>query len=124
VLFVTAPAALSLVRAGKLRPLAVTTRKRTPAAPEIPTVAEQLNLPDYEVDSWVALFAPARTPAPILERMNRELVRVLSLPDIRQRLIEQGADPVGSSPEALGRLVRSELKVWAAVIRTADIKPE
>src|SRR6476619_2709845 len=105
-LFLTAPAALSFARAGKLRALAVTTRKRTPAAPDIPTVAEELNLPDYEVDSWVAMFAPAKTSAAIVTRMQQE------------------ADPVGSSPEVLERVVKTELKSWAIVIREARIKPE
>ena len=122
--FVTASAALTLSRAGKLRALAVTTRKRTPTAPEIPTVGEELNLPDYEVDSWVALFAPAKTPPAIVAQIHKEIVRVLNLPDVRQRLLEQGADPVGSSPGELDRVVKSELKSWAAVIREAGIKPE
>src|SRR5215831_18904649 len=116
-LILTASAALSFARAGKLRALAVTTLKRSPAAPEIPTVAEELNLPDYEVDSWVAMFAPAKTPAAIIARMQKEVARVVQLPDVRQRLLEQGADPVGSSPDALDRVVRTELKNWAAVIR-------
>src|SRR6266851_2936267 len=103
-LFLTAPAALSYARSGRLRALAVTTRKRTAAAPDIPTVAEELDLPDYEVDSWVAMFAPAKTPAAIVARMQKELARVVHLPEVRQKLIEQGADPVGSSPEELERV--------------------
>jgi tripartite-type tricarboxylate transporter receptor subunit TctC len=123
-LFLTAPAALSFARSGKLRALAVTTRKRTPTAPEIPTVAEELNLPDYEVDSWVAIFAPAKTPAAIIARMHKEIARVVHLPEVKQKLLEQGADPVGGSPEELGRVVKTELKSWATVIRDAGIKPE
>ena len=123
-LFLTAPAALSFARSGKLRALAVTTRKRTPTAPEIPTVAEELNLPDYEVDSWVAIFAPAKTPVAIVARMQKEVARVVHLPEVKQRLLEQGADPVGSSPQELERVVRTELKSWAAVIREAGIKLE
>jgi tripartite-type tricarboxylate transporter receptor subunit TctC len=121
---VTAPAALSFVKSGRLRALAVTTLKRWPAAPEIPTVAEELNLPDYEVDSWVAMFAPAKTPAAIVARMQKEVARVLNLPEVKQKLIEQGADPVGGSPEELDRVVKSELKRWAVVIRDAGIKLE
>ena len=123
-LFLTAPAALSFARSGKLRALAVTTVKRTPAAPEIPTVAEELNLPGYEVDSWVAIFAPAKTPDPMIARMQKEAARVVHLPEVKQRLLEQSADPVGSSPEELGRVVRTELKRWAEVIREAGIKLE
>jgi tripartite-type tricarboxylate transporter receptor subunit TctC len=123
-LFLTAPAALSHVRSGKLRALAVTTRKRTAAAPDIPTVAEELNLPDYEVDSWCAMFAPARTPAAIVERMQKEVTRVVHLPEVKRELLAQSADPVGSGPQELERVVRAELKSWAAVIREAGIKPE
>ncbi|HYQ94165.1 MAG TPA: tripartite tricarboxylate transporter substrate binding protein [Burkholderiales bacterium] len=123
-LFLTAPAGLPSVRSGRLRALAVTTRKRTASAPDIPTVAEELSLPDYEVDSWCAMFAPAKTPAAIVARMQKEIARVVHLPEVKQKLIEQGADPVGSSPEELERVVESELKSWAAVIRDAGIKPE
>ena len=123
-LFLTASAALSHARSGRLRALAVTTRKRTAAAPDIPTVAEELNLPDYEVDSWCAMFAPAKTPAAIVARMHKEVARVVHLPEVKQKLVEQGADPVGSSSEELERVVKSELKSWAAVIRDAGIRPE
>src|SRR6266850_1093389 len=123
-LFLTAPAGLPSVRSGKLRALAITTLRRTAAAPEIPTVAEELNLPDYEVDSWVGMFAPAKTPAAIVARMQKEVARVVHLPEVKQRLLEQSADSVGSSPEELGRVVKTELKRWAEVIRQAGIKLE
>ena len=123
-LIVTAPAALSQVRAGRLRALAVTTLKRTSAAPEIPTVAEALDMPDYEVDSWYALFAPANTLPAIVSRMQKEVARVVYLPDVRQKLLEQGADAVGSTPEELDMAVKTELKRWAQVIRDARIKLE
>ncbi|HKB62620.1 MAG TPA: tripartite tricarboxylate transporter substrate binding protein [Burkholderiales bacterium] len=123
-LFLTAPAGLPSVRSGKLRALAVTTRKRTAAATDIPTVAEELNLSDYEVDSWCAMFAPAKTPAAIVARMQKEIARAVHLPEVKQKLTEQGADPVGGSPEELDRVVKTELKSWAAVIRDANIKLE
>jgi len=123
-LFVTMPAAIGQVRAGKLRALGVTTAKRNPGAPEIPTVAEALNIPDFEVDSWYAMFAPAKTPPAIVARMQREVARVIQLPDVKQKLLEQGGDTVGSSPEALGRVVTGELKKWAELIRDAKIKLE
>jgi len=121
-LFVTAPAALSQVRAGRLRALAVTTQKRSAAAPDIPTVAEALGMPDYEVDSWYAMFAPAKTPPAIVARMQKEAARAVRLPEVRQKLLEQGADAVGGTAEELDRVVKSELKRWAAVIRDAGIK--
>src|SRR5262245_57118423 len=123
-LFLTAPAGLPYTKSGKLRGLAVTTKRRTAAAPDIPTVAEELSLADYEVDSWCAMFAPAKTPTAIVARMQKDVARVVQLPDVKQRLLDQGADAVGSSAEELDRLVKTELKSWAAVIRDAGIKPE
>jgi len=119
---VSMPAAMAHVRAGKLRALAVTTLRRNPGAPEIPTVAEALNIPDYEVDSWYAMFAPAKTPPEIVARMQKEIARAVQLPDVKPKLLEQGADPVGSTPEELDRVVKSELRRWAEVIRDAKIK--
>ena len=123
-IIVSAPAALGQVRAGKLRALAVTTLKRTAAAPDVPTVAEELGLPDYEVDSWYALFAPARTPPAAVARMQKEAARAVHLPEVKQKLLEQGADAVGSTPDELDRVVKAELKRWADVIRAAGIKLE
>jgi len=123
-LMVTMPAAMSHVRAGKLRALAVTTRRRNPGAPEIPTVAEALQIPDYEVDSWYAMFAPAKTPAAIVSRMQKEIARTIELPDVKHRLLEQGGDTVGSTPEELDKVVKGELRKWAELIRDAHIKVE
>jgi tripartite-type tricarboxylate transporter receptor subunit TctC len=121
-IIVTMPAAMAHVRAGKLRALAVTTIKRNPGAPEIPTVAEALDIPDYEVDSWYALFAPAKTPPAIVARMQKEIARVIQLPDVKEKLLEQGGDTVGSTPEQLDKVVKGELRKWAEVIREAKIK--
>jgi tripartite-type tricarboxylate transporter receptor subunit TctC len=123
-LFVTMPAAISHVRAGKLTGLAVTTLKRNPGAPDIPTVAEALQIPDYEVDSWYAMFAPAKTPPAIVARMQKEVARVIQMPDVKQKLLEQGGDTVGSAPEALEKVVKGELRKWATLIRDAKIKLE
>jgi tripartite-type tricarboxylate transporter receptor subunit TctC len=120
-LIVSMPAAMSLVRAGKLHALAVTTARRNAGAPEIPTVAEALKIPDYEVDSWYAMFAPAKTPPAIVARMQKEIARVIQLPDVKHKLLEQGGDPVGSTPEELDRVVKDELRKWAEVIRDAKI---
>jgi tripartite-type tricarboxylate transporter receptor subunit TctC len=122
VLILTAPAGLPSSHSGKLRALAVTTLKRSPAAPEVPTVAEALDLPDYEVDSWIALFAPAKTPEPIIARIYREVARVVQVPEVRQKLIEQTADPVGSTPHELQQIVKRDLRRWADVIGKAGIK--
>jgi tripartite-type tricarboxylate transporter receptor subunit TctC len=123
-LFVSIPAAMGFVKSGKLRPIAVTTLKRSPAAPDVPTVAEALGIPDYEVDSWYAIFAPAHTPANIVARLQQEVARVVRLPEVKQKLLEQGADAVGNSSAELDQVVRAELKKWAALIQQAGIKLE
>jgi tripartite-type tricarboxylate transporter receptor subunit TctC len=124
VVMATMPAAISHVRAGKLRGLAVTTLKRNPGAPDIPTVAEALKIPDFEVDSWYALFAPVKTPSAVIARMQKEVARAIQRPEVKQRLLEQGGDTVGSSPEHLERVVKAELKKWAEVVRAANIRTE
>jgi tripartite-type tricarboxylate transporter receptor subunit TctC len=123
-IMVTMPAAISHVRSGKLIPLAVTTARRNPGAPDIPTVAEALKIPDYEVDSWYAIFAPAKTPAPIVSRMQKTVAQVIELPDVKHKLLEQGGDTVGSTPEVLDKVVKSELVRWADLIRKANIHVE
>jgi len=119
---VSMPAAISHVRAGKLRALAVTTLKRNPGAPEIPTVAEALKMPDFEVDSWYALFAPAKTPPGVISRMQKAVAQAIQQPDTKQKLLEQGGDTVASTPEHLDRVVKSELRKWADVVKAANIK--
>jgi tripartite-type tricarboxylate transporter receptor subunit TctC len=119
---VTMPAAMSQVRAGRLRALAVTTIRRNPGAPEIPTVAEAIKAPDYEVDSWYAMFAPAKTPTAAIARMQKEIARAIGLPDVREKLLAQGGDPVGSTPAELDRVVKRELGKWSEVIRAANIR--
>jgi tripartite-type tricarboxylate transporter receptor subunit TctC len=123
-LILTAAIVMSHVRAGKLTALAVTTLKRAPGAPDIPTVAEALGLPDYEVDSWIAMFAPARTPPSVIATMQKEIARTVRLPEVRTKLIEQTGDPVASSPEELERAVKTDLKRWAEVVRSAHIKAD
>ena len=121
-MFVSIPPALQHVKAGKLKALAVTTLKRTPAAPEIPTVAEAVGLPDYEVDSWYAVFAPAKTPAPIVARMQAEIAKVVLLQEIKDKMLLQGAAAVSSTGPELERIVKDELVKWAAVAKAAKIK--
>ncbi len=123
-LFVSIPAAMGQVKSGKLRAIAVTTLKRSGAAPDVPTVAEALNIPDYEVDSWYAVFAPARTPPQIVARMQQEIAKVVRMPEVKQKLLEQGADGVGNASAELDQTVKSELKKWAALIQQAGIKLE
>lgn len=113
--------ALPLVRDGKLRGLAVTSRKRSAVAPDLPTMIE-LGYPDFEAVPWFGLLAPAGTPAPIIDKIHRETVRVLALPDVRKRLGELGLDIVGSSPAEFAAVIRTEIPQWAKVIKDAGIK--
>ena len=111
------------VQAGRLRALGVTTAKRTQAMPEIPALAES-GLPGYEAVQWYSLFAPAKTPRPIVERLNKEVVTWLRLPDVIEKMTTDGNELVGSTPEELAALLRSETVKWAKVAKAAGIKPE
>ncbi len=111
----------SLVRGGKLRLLAVTTRNRLPQFPDVPTVSES-GLPGFEFNSWFALMAPAHTPKPIIARLNEEVLKALADPEVRERLNAQGLTMRGSSPEELGTATRAQLAKYARVMKEANIK--
>jgi tripartite-type tricarboxylate transporter receptor subunit TctC len=123
-LIVSIPAAMSQVRAGRLRPLAVSTRARTPILPDVPTVAEATGLKSFEVDSWYAVFAPAKTPDEMVHRMNKEIAELVQRPDIKAKLLEQGAVGVSSTPEALAATVKREIAEWRGVVARARIEGE
>jgi tripartite-type tricarboxylate transporter receptor subunit TctC len=120
---VSIPAAAQFVKQGKLRALAVSTLKRSAAFPDVPT-AEEAGLAGFEVDSWYAAFVPARTPRPVIERLNRAFNEVLALPDIREKLLAQGAEAVGGSPEALGKVVAAEIPRWQKLVAETGIKAD
>ena len=115
-------AALPLLRSGKLRPIAVTTAKRSAAAPEIPTVAE--TLPGFEATTWFAMFAPAGTPRPIIDKLNAEAVRIFKLPDVQERLQKLGLEPVLSSPDELTRYQAAEIAKWTKVVKDSGASAE
>jgi tripartite-type tricarboxylate transporter receptor subunit TctC len=113
----------SLVRAGKLRLLAVTTRNRLPQFPDVPTVSES-GLPGFEFNSWFALMAPAHTPKPIIARLSMEVQKALADPEVRAKLDAQGLTVRGSSPEELGSATRAQLAKYAKVMKEANIRNE
>jgi tripartite-type tricarboxylate transporter receptor subunit TctC len=123
-LIVSIPAAMSQVRAGRLRPLAVSTAKRTSILPEIPTVAEATGLKGFEVDSWYAVFAPAKTPDEVIARMSKEIATVVARPDVKAKLLEQGAESMSSTPERLGQMVKREIAEWRTVVKHANIQAD
>lgn len=114
------PSVISYARQGRLRALAVTGAKRSPAAPEMPTVAES-GIPGYEVTTWYGVSAPAKTPRGIIDRLNSEIVRALKSPDLMARFKDLGAEPVGNTPEQNLAYVQNEINKWAKVIKAAGI---
>ena len=121
--FGNVPTVIRQARDGKLRAIATTGPKRTPAAPDIPTVAES-GVPGYEVTTFYGMSAPARTPRAIIDRLNKETVRALNAPEVRQRLQELGADAVGNTPEQYTVFIQNEIAKWGKVIKAAGIKGE
>jgi tripartite-type tricarboxylate transporter receptor subunit TctC len=122
-LFSIALAAAPQIKAGRLRALAITSAKRSPVAPELPTIAEA-GFPGYEVVGWFGWLAPAATPRPIVNRLHVELVRALRSPDVRERLLSQSTEPVGNTPQEFGAFMRAEHAKWGKVIRAANIRVE
>lgn len=116
VAFINIGGAMPFVESGKLRAMAVTTSKRSTVLPNLPTVAEFY--PGYEVNSWYGILAPARTPKDIIERLHREFVAVLQLPDIQQLLKTNGLDAEGTTPEQFGTKIKEDLPRWAAIVKT------
>jgi tripartite-type tricarboxylate transporter receptor subunit TctC len=122
-MFATIPSVIQFVRSGRLRALAVTTKTRSAAAPDVPTVAE-LGYPDFEASSWFALLGPAHLPREVVTRTNAEVVRILKEPAVRDKLSHQGADPVGSTPEELADYMRAETAKWAPVVKASGAKAD
>jgi len=119
--FLSAPAVVPFIKNGRLRALAVTNTKRSLVLPELPTIAEA-GLPGYESEGWSGLFAPAKTPAAIVQRLHSEFAAVLRDNDVRARLIAAGTEPALTSPEELGNKVRNEIARWAKVVKASGMR--
>ena len=115
------PSAIAHVRAGKMRALAVTSKRRISAAPDVPTF-EEAGVPGYEAIGWFGTVAPAGTPAEIVNRLNREIAAALQVPEIRARATDAGTEPLTNSPQEFAALIREETAKWAKVIKSAGIK--
>jgi tripartite-type tricarboxylate transporter receptor subunit TctC len=120
-LFATMPTVLPQVQAGRLRALAVTSSARSPAAPQLPTIAEAA-LPGYSVTNWIGIFAPAGTPREVVLKLNGEIVRTMQAPDIQKRLLNEGAKFTPWSPDQFASFVNAELAKWAKVVKEAGIR--
>jgi tripartite-type tricarboxylate transporter receptor subunit TctC len=112
---------LPLVREGKLRAFAITSRKRSPEIPELPTM-EELGFPGYEATAWFGMMGPAGLPLPIVDRIHAETTKVMAQPDVRKKLESLGLQLVGNTPAQFLQIVKDELPMWGKVIRDAGIK--
>jgi tripartite-type tricarboxylate transporter receptor subunit TctC len=121
--FATMPSAMSHVRAGKLRGMAVTSLKRSALVPDLPTIAES-GLPGYEMVAWQGLLAPRATPPSLIQLLNREMVAIVQQPEVRKQLSAEGGEPVGNSPEEFTRWLKTEIAKWTRVVKEANIKAD
>ena len=122
-MFASPVASIPASRDGKLRILAVTTAKRFAALPNTPTMVEA-GVPGYEFTGWMGLFAPVRTPEPVIARLHSEVTRILKLPDVRDKLSGDGAEPVGSTPREFAAYVAADLKKWSNLAKVAGIRAD
>lgn len=119
-IFSTMPPVLPQVKTGKLRALGVTTIKRAAAAPDVPTIAES-GVKGFNVSNWQGVLAPAKTPAPIMRKLNQDILKSLALPGMTEALAQQGLEPAGGKPEEFGALIKSEIAKYTAVVKAAKI---
>ena len=119
-MFDNLPTALPFIKSGKLRALGVTTTKASVALPGVPPIAD--TLPGYEASSWFGIVAPAGTPKDIVQKINQALAKALQNPDVRERLINQGAEPIGNTPEQFGDYIKAELLKWSKVVKASGAK--
>lgn len=115
--------AVTNVKAGKLRALAVTSAERNPGLPDVPTVNES-GVPGYRYTTWHSILAPAATPKPIVQRLNAELVKIVNLPDVKERFLQQGLTPVGSTPENMSKQIREESQVYGKLVKAIGYEPQ
>ena len=123
IMFDNLPNVIQHVRGGRMKALAVSSAKRSPAAPDVPTVAEA-GVPGFDVTVWFGLLAPAGVPKEIIQRLNAESVRIINSPDVTDKFTKQGVEPKTGTPEQFGDLVKSEVVRWAKVIKDAGIRAD
>ncbi len=121
VLFATIASSVQQINAGRVIPLGVTTSKRDPSLPNVPTVAEA-GVAGFEVSDWVGLVAPTGTPPAVIERLNQAMVKALAQPSVREQLVKVGTLPVGSTPQELDAFIKKEMDTWSRVVKAANIR--
>jgi tripartite-type tricarboxylate transporter receptor subunit TctC len=119
IMFDNIPSSINFIKAGRLKALAVTGAKRSPALPDLPTVAEAANLPGYEATSWFGILVPANTPPDLVKLINTEVVRAINSPAVRERYAAMGAEPVGNTPEQFANFIKSEIAKWTRVVKAS-----
>ncbi len=122
-MFTTMPTGVPPIRQGKLRALAVTSPAREPLLPDVPTMIES-GYPAFEVVSWRGMYVPAGTPRPVIARLNRELVKALQMPDVKERIVAAGFEPMTSTPQELDAFGKAELAKWSKVAKSAGVRIE
>ncbi len=120
--FASAPSALPQIKAGKIRALGITSPKRSTLTPGIPAIAE--SFPGYDATNWYAFVAPGRTPKELIDRLNRELIRAMNAPEVREQLVTHGMEPQPTTPEELARIIEREYQTWGKVVREANIQAQ
>jgi tripartite-type tricarboxylate transporter receptor subunit TctC len=123
ILIVSLPSVAGQMKSGRLRALGVTGEKRTSFAPELPTIAES-GVPGYEASLWWGMFAPSKTPKPVIDRLNSEIHKAMASAEMKKLYVEFGAEPAPTTPEAFTAMVRKEIAKWSKVVKDANIKPE
>ena len=118
-----APVLLPHMKAGTLRPLAITSNQRSPSAPDVPTMAE-VGIADFEITAWFGFMAPADTPKPIIDKISKDVARIIAMPEVRDRILAQASVPISNTPEEYAAFIQAETKKWAEVIKQANIQAE
>ncbi|HQR75507.1 MAG TPA: tripartite tricarboxylate transporter substrate binding protein [Burkholderiaceae bacterium] len=122
VMFDNLPSALPHIKSGRLKALAVTSRTRSPALPNVPTIEEAAGLKGFDASSWFGLFAPAGTPRAIVDKIQADVAKALAQPEVRERFVAQGADPGGNTPDQFAAFIRAETDKWTRVVKFSNAK--